>query len=327
MSASTRLGFVFPFPGVPLADQREHVVALADAGFTDLWVGESDGADAVTPLATAAAWEPRLRLGTAIVSVFTRPPGLLAMTAAALADAARGQFVLGVGASSATVVREWNAVEYARPLTRTRDVVRFLRAALAGERVTEEFATFAVNGFRLQRPPETPPPIFVAGLQPRMLELAGREGDGVVLTCLSAADVGAVLPGVEAAAVDARRPAPEVVAWITVCPSTDREQVRAIARRRIVGYLTVPAYVAFHAGLGRAEALAPMHEAWARGDRRAAAAAIPDAVIDDLFVHGTPQECREHLDRFAAAGVTTLLLEVLPGIVDPVAALRELALR
>ena len=93
------------------------------------------------------------------------------------------------------------------------------------------------------------------------------------------------------------------------------------------GYLTVPAYVAFHAGLGRAEALAPMHEAWARGDRRAAAAAIPDAVIDDLFVHGTPQECREHLDRFAAAGVTTLLLEVLPGIVDPVAALRELALR
>src|SRR4029078_4527547 len=84
---------------------------------------------------------------------------------------------------------------------------------------------------------------------------------------------------------------------------------------------------AFHAGLGRADALAPMHAAWARGDRRAAAAGIPAVVIDDLFVHGTPQECREHLDRFAAAGVTTLLLEVLPGIVDPVVALCELALR
>ena len=129
------------------------------------------------------------------------------------------------------------------------------------------------------------------------------------------------------AAASAGRAAPEVVAWITVCPSTDSEKVREIARRRIVGYLTVPAYAAFHAELGRAEALAPMHEAWARGDRRAAAAAIPDAVIDDLFVHGTPEACRDHLDRFAAAGVTTLLLEVLPGIVDPVVALRELALR
>jgi probable F420-dependent oxidoreductase len=249
------------------------------------------------------------------------------MTAASLADAARGQFVLGVGASSPVVVQDWNAVEYARPLSRTRDVVRFLRAALAGERISAQFATFAVNGFRLQRPPEAPPPIFVAGLQPRMLDLAGREGDGVVLTCLSAADVRAVLPGVEAAAAEAGRASPEVVAWIAVCPSTDTEQVRAVARRRIVGYLTVPAYAAFHAGLGRAEALASMHEAWASGDRRAAAAAIPDAVIDDLFVHGTPHECREHLDRFAAAGVTTLLLEVLPGVVDPVAALRALALR
>jgi probable F420-dependent oxidoreductase len=324
---SGRCGFVFPFPDVPLAAQREHVVALADAGYTDLWVGESDGADAITPLAMAAAWEPRLRLGTAIVSVFTRPPALLAMTAATLADAAPGRFVLGVGASSEVVVREWNSVEFARPLARTRDVVQFLRLACAGERVTRSFSTFTVNGFRLSRPPGIPPLIFVAGLRAQMLELAGREGDGVVLTCLSADDVHAVVPRVAAAAASAGRPAPEVVAWITVCPSTERDKVRDIARRRLVGYLTVPAYAAFHAELGRADALAPMHDAWARGDRRAAAAAIPDAVIDEIFVHGAPDECRDHLDRFAAAGVTTLLLEVLPGMVDPVTALRSLALR
>jgi probable F420-dependent oxidoreductase len=324
---TARLGFVFPFPGLPLAAQREHVIALADSGYTDLWVGESDGADAVTPLATAAAWEPRLRVGSAIVSVFTRPPALLAMTAATLAEAAPGRFVLGVGASSAVVVQEWNAIEFARPRARVRDVVRFLRRALDGERVTESFGTFTVNGFRLQRPPAVPPPIFIAGLRAQMLELAGREGDGVVLTCLSADDVRAVLPTVTEAATAAGRPAPEVVAWITVCPSTDSAKVREIARRRIVGYLTVPAYAAFHAQLGRADALAPMREAWSRGDRGAAAAAIPDPVIDDLFVHGPPQACRDHLDRFAAAGVTTLLLEVLPGVVEPVAALRELALR
>jgi probable F420-dependent oxidoreductase len=249
------------------------------------------------------------------------------MTAATLAEAAPGRFVLGVGASSEVVVHEWNAIEFARPLARTRDVVRFVRRACSGERVTDTFETFTINGFRLNRRPEIAPPIFLAGLRSRMLELAGREGDGVVLTCLSADDVRAVVPRVVDAATSVGRPRPEVVAWITVCPSTDRDAVREIARRRIVAYLTVPAYAAFHAELGRAEALGPMHDAWARGDRRGAAAAIPDAVIDDLFVHGTAEACQEHLDRFAAAGVTTLLLEVLPGIVEPVAALRELALR
>src|SRR6187399_3730742 len=113
MALPVRPGMTVPLPG-PLHSHQAKLAELADLGYTDIWSAESDGADAVTPLATAAAWEPRLRLGTAIVSVFTRPPGLLAMTAASLADATGGQFVLGVGASSPVVVQDWNAVEYAR---------------------------------------------------------------------------------------------------------------------------------------------------------------------------------------------------------------------
>ena len=322
-----RRGVIFPFAGVSLAAHREYVVEIADLGYTDLWVGESDGADAVTPLALAAAWEPRLRLGTAVVSAFTRPPALLAMTAAALADAAPGRFVLGVGASSEAVVQHWNSIPFAKPVARTRDVVRFLRRALRGERVTDTFETFSVEGFRLGRPPEHTPPIVVAGLRAQMLALAGREGDGAVLTCLSADDVAGVVPGIAAAAASAGREPPEIVAWITVCPSPDRDLAHDAARRRLVGYLTVPAYAAFHAERGRGGPLAAMAEAWARGDRRGAAAAIPGALIDDLVVNGTPEACREHLDRFAGAGVTTILLEVLPGTVDPRTALRALALR
>jgi alkanesulfonate monooxygenase SsuD/methylene tetrahydromethanopterin reductase-like flavin-dependent oxidoreductase (luciferase family) len=160
-----------------------------------------------------------------------------------------------------------------------------------------------------------------------MLDLAGREGDGVVLTCLSADDVAVLVPRVAAAAESTNRPAPQVVAWVPVCPSPDTTRVRDVARGRLVGYLSVPAYVEFHRGLGRGERLASMLDAWARGDRSGAAAAIPDSVVDELVVHGTPEACREHLDRFADAGVTTLLLEVLPGILEPVAALRDLALR
>ena len=235
--------------------------------------------------------------------------------------------MLGIGTSSPTVVQQWNAVPYDRPLARTEDVVRFLRRAFAGERISDEFATFTVDGFRLGRLPAVPPPIVIAALRRRMLELAGREGDGVVLTCLSADDVAAVLPVVREAAATAGREEPEVVAWVTVCPSTDAEAVRAMARRRLVGYLTVPSYQAFHADLGRAGALAPMHDAWAAGDRRGAAAAIPDAVLDDLVVHGAPEACRDQLARFTANGVTTLVLEALPGVVEPLGALQALGIR
>ncbi|HEX2772181.1 MAG TPA: LLM class flavin-dependent oxidoreductase, partial [Micromonosporaceae bacterium] len=142
-----------PLADVPLADHAPIYAALAQAGFTDLWSSEVAGADAFTPLALAAAWQPQLRLGTAIAPVFTRGPGLLAMTAAALADAAPGRFALGIGASSPVLVDDWNAMRFEQPYRRTRDMLRFLRAALRGEVVDEAYETFAVRRFRLERPP------------------------------------------------------------------------------------------------------------------------------------------------------------------------------
>src|SRR3712207_6784745 len=131
----THWGMTVPLAGVPLADHGAVFAALADAGFTDAWSSEVNGSDAFTPLTLAAAWEPRLRLGTAIAPVFTRGPGLLAMTAAALAETAPGRFRIGIGASSPVVVGDWNAAGFERPFARSRDMLRFLRPALAGETV------------------------------------------------------------------------------------------------------------------------------------------------------------------------------------------------
>src|SRR3954462_7507221 len=168
---STRWGMTVPLGGVPLAEHAAVFAALTDAGFTDLWSSEVAGTDAFTPLTLAAAWQPRVRLGTAITPVFTRGPALLAMTAAALAEAAPGRFQLGIGASSPVVVGDWNAADFTRPYARSRDLLRFLRAALAGEAVTEDYETFPINRFRLERPPATPPTIHLAALRPGMLRL------------------------------------------------------------------------------------------------------------------------------------------------------------
>ena len=319
-----RYGMTIPFDGVPLHAQRDWIVELADLGYTDVWSAESNGADAFTPLALASVWAPSLRLGTAIVPAFTRGPGLFAQSVASLADAAPGRFALGIGTSSNVIVEGWNGIPFDQPYQRTRDIVRFLRQALAGEKVSAEFDTFKVRGFKLGVRPSEPVPILVAALREGMLRLAGREGDGAIINWLSADDVSTVAPIVHAAGGGAPR---EIVARIFVAPTDDADTVRTMGRFAIAAYLNVPVYAAFHEWLGRGDRLADMWRLWKEGDRKAALAAIPDSVVDELIVWGSPEACREHIQRYVDNGVTTPALALLPFGIDARQAIRDLAPR
>ena len=321
-----RLGITVPFPGVPLAAHRSWFADVRAAGYTDAWSAEVDGTDGFTPLALAAAWEPGLQLGVAIAPAYTRGPALLAQSVAAMEEAAPGRFAFGLGTSSDVIVEQWNGIAFDRPFARARDTLAFLRLALSGERVTADFETFSVRGFRLSRPVSPPPPIYLAALRPGMLRLAGSRADGVILNWLSADDVvtsleevraGAGAPEAGAGAPEAGAGAPEagaggeVVARIFVVAEPDASLARAVARRMIAAYLTVPAYAELHRWLGRAPLLQPMWEAWKSGDRKGALAAIPDEVVDALVVHGDPEECRAHVARYVESGVTIPVLMVV----------------
>jgi probable F420-dependent oxidoreductase len=312
-----------PLDGLPLSEHADWYRELADLGYTDIWSSEANGTDAFTPLALAAAWAPSLRLGTAIVPAYTRGPGLMAMSAAALAEAAPGRVVVGVGTSSDVIVERWNDIPFEQPYQRTRDVVRFLRSALRGEKMSEEYDTFKVRGFKVGRVPEVQPKIMVAALREGMLRLAGRESDGAIINWLSADDVATVAPVVQ----DAGEGGKEIVARIFVCPSDDAETVRAMGKFAVAAYLNVPVYAAFHEWLGRGDQLKGMWDAWKAGDRKAALAAIPDSLVDQLIVHGSPDECHEHLQRYVANGVTTVALATLPFGYDVGQAVRDLAPR
>jgi probable F420-dependent oxidoreductase len=328
MTQPTRHGMTIPFDKVPLAEHRDWFRELVDLGYTDVWSSEADGADAFTPLVLAAAWAPELRLGSAIVPAYTRSPALMAQSVAALAEAAPGRVAFGIGTSSNVIVERWNGIPFEQPYQRTKEMVRYLRAAMGGAKIEGEWTTFASKGFRLSRPPETPPEILVAALRPGMLRLAGREADGAIINWLSADDVRQVVPVVtearEAAGLDG---GPEIVARIFVVPSTDADTVRGMARFAIAAYLNVPVYAAFHEWLGRGDELRPMWDHWKAGDRKSAVAAIPDSLVDQLVVWGAPEECREHIARYHEAGVTTSALALLPFGVDQRQAIRDVSPR
>jgi probable F420-dependent oxidoreductase len=317
---TARYGITFPFDGISLLDQRPIIESLPDLGYTDLWSAESNGMDGFTPLALASVWAPTLRLGVAIIPVYTRGPATLAMSAATMAAAAPGRFVLGIGTSSNVIVERWNSTPFDKPYAKVRDTLRFLKASMGGEKVTEDYETFSIKGFRMGFTPPQPPTVLVAALRAGMLRLAGREADGAITNWLAPEDVPTVASHLAEGGAGK-----ELAARIFVAPTPDRDTARAVGRFAIAAYLTVPVYRAFHEWLGRTELMQPMQDAWAAGDRKAALEAIPNELVDALVVHGEPAACRERIQAYVDAGITTPVLAVLPVGVDAADAAKGLA--
>jgi len=137
-----------------------------------------------------------------------------------------------------------------------------------------------------------------------MLRLAGSDGDGALLSWAAFGDIARIR---ETAGTDVT-----LGQRLFVCPSTDREQVLAVARRQIAWYATTPTYRAFHEWAGRTEPFEAMWKLWEVGDRRAAVEAIPERVVDELVINGSPAECVEHVERFRQAGIKIPLIHVIP---------------
>ena len=185
-----RYGITIPFDGVTLAEHRSWYAELADLGYTDVWSAEVDGTDGFTPLALAAAWEPRLQLGVAVTPAFTRGPALLAQSVAAMAEAAPGRFTFGLGASSAPVVERWNGIPYVRPL---RAHARHPAVPRSGDDRREAHLRVrvvhghAATAWRARPPPR--PRSCSARCAPGCSGSPGEEADGAILNWLAADDV------------------------------------------------------------------------------------------------------------------------------------------
>jgi probable F420-dependent oxidoreductase len=304
-----RWGLTVPFNGVALADHAELFRRAEAAGYDDLWSAETSGYDGFTPLAAAAAHTDRVRLVTGIVNPFTRGPALLAQHAAALADLSGGRFVLGLGSSSNVIVERWNEVPFEKPLTKVREAVETMRVVLAGGR--------GPGGFKLETAPTHEIPIVIAALRGKMLALAAEVGDGAFTNLVP---LGGLPQVVEAFGA----PDKELACRVFCAPQAEDEAM-ALVKFMFAAYGTVPVYSAFYRWLGWGERLDPMIEAWNARDRARALELVPEDLVREIFVFGSPEQMRERLGAFTEKGVSTLVLtplcgpEDLPAFIDGLA--------
>lgn len=303
-----RWGITIPLEGFHNQRLLELVRRAEELGYSDAWSAESSSADAFSPLAAAAAVTSKMRLGTAIVPVFTRPPALIAMSAATVQQISGGRLALGVGTSTPIIVEQWMGIPFQKPVARLRETVAALRAVLAGDKVSIAGPTVRINGFRLDLKMDSPPPpIFVAAQGGPMLRVAGEIGDGMLTNFVTPEGLSAMLKRFEAGARAAGKdPARmDVVCRIVTIVDEDERLVMNEMRRSLAAYVAVPQYNRFFAEFGFESEAAAVAAAWNAGDRKRALQLVPDRMVKSIYVFGSADYCRHRLEEYGAAGVKT----------------------
>ena len=301
-----RIGIAFS-GGLTATEVADCAARAEGLGYESAWVAEGHGGDQFALLAACALRTRRIRLGTAISSVFVRTAPTIAMSAATVDELSGGRFVLGLGSSHRVQVGPEHGVEYARPLDRVRDTVAIVRALLRDGEVAHAGETVRIERFDLWfRPFRGNPPIYLSALFPKMMELCGEIADGVILTRSTLASAAAARARVAAgAARTGREPAAiEMTSLLPASVASDRETALAAARPGLAFYAGFfPRYNRLLAESGFPAEASAVAKAWAAGDTAGAERAVTDEMVAATGVVGTPGECRDRIEAYRDSGL------------------------
>ncbi len=305
---------------------RKHVLRFAqlaeDLGYDSIWVPEAWAYEQFQLLAEIALATKRLKVATGIANVFSRSAGLLAMSAATLDEISEGRVILGLGTSGKIVVENFHGMPYEKPLTRLRETIGILRALWRGERLAPEMSTlFDARHFKLEMTPvRAEIPIYVASLQEKAIHDVGRVADGWIPTFWPYRHLADGIAWLREGARDAgRADAPiEVASFIAVVPFEDLDMARSLVKPLVAFYIGGMGayYHALFCRYGFRDNADEVRALYRSEDRKRAAAAVSDELIDAIAICGPPDHCRARLAEWRRAGVGTALLN-LPVNVPP----------
>ncbi len=310
---SRRVAVTLP-AGPLVSDTIDRVQWAESNSYTDAWFADAGAPDALTTAAALAATTNTIRIGVAVTPVFTRTPAVLAATASTLGQLLPERFVMGLGSSSQTMMENWHGVEFKNPVTRVRNTALMVRSILTGEKTNFDLDGLRSHGYS-QAPSAHPPPIYIAALRAKMIEMAAEIGDGVIFNLWPQRALPQMIEHVKLGAQRGNKDwqRVEIVNRAMVLVTDDRAGARNLFRAAFAPYYATPVYNRFLAWAGFAEAAQTINEGWAARDRAKTGGALSDAMIDEIAVIGSADECRARLVADMETGITTQIISPLAG--------------
>ncbi len=335
MMRSMKLGLQLGYWGAqPPQGVGELVAAAEDAGFDAIFTAEAWGSDAFTPLAWWGRETSRVRLGTSIVQMSGRTPTSIAMHALTLDHLTRGRVILGMGVSGPQVVEGWYGQPFEKPLARTREVVSIIRKVLAREAPVTNDGPHHPLPYRgpgsvglgkplkpIVHPLRADLPIWLGAEGPKNVAQTAEIADGWIPIFYTPKSAGMYQPWLDEGF--ARPGARRTRADFEISATCHLQVVEDAVQKQMVIDAMKP-YVSLYMGgmgakeqnfhtqvftrMGYGELAAQVQELYLSGEKDKATALIPDELVDDMHIIGTPSEVRERVAQWEETGVTTLLL-------------------
>ena len=308
MSLEKRIAVTMPVSN--RLEENADVVQWAEAnGYQDAWFADAGSPDSLTMLAALGGCIKRMRVGCAVTPVYTRAPSVLAATANVLGQVYPGRFVMGLGSSSEAIMTRFNGIPLEKPLTRVKETAIIVRHMLSGNRTNFDLETLSSNGYR-QAPMDHPPPLYLAALRPKMIEMAAEHGDGVVFNLWPRKALPKMMEHVRIGATRAGKNWEdiEIVNRKVVLVTDDKQAGYDRFRSGYAPYYANPVYNKFLAWSGYEGAATELLEGWANRDRARTAAAFSEEMIDEIALIGSVEEVQEGIRADAAAGIHTHII-------------------
>ncbi|MFN2543515.1 MAG: LLM class flavin-dependent oxidoreductase [Actinomycetota bacterium] len=291
--------------GGRLAGIEDAARRAEDAGFESVWVAET-AMTAFIQAALVSRATSRVRVGTAVALAFPRSPTITAMNARDLAELSDGRFILGLGSQVKRVNEERFGVAFEHPAPKMGEYVEAVRAVLGafdGSSPGHEgrFYRITMPPFPGASPAPAPIPIYLAAVNERMAETAGRIADGISGHPMNSTKYlsEVVVPAIERGARAAGRDPKDVSVTTNLITqvSKDGEEAKRLAAVQLAFYATTRSYAPVLAMHGFEDRVAPIREAHGRGDF-AAMSELAAPMVDALTAAGSPDEVKERVASF-----------------------------
>ncbi len=273
-----------------------------------VFIPETWGMENFSMLSTVSQNIKTAKIGSSIINIYSRSPALIAMGAATVDTISNGRLVLGLGTSSIPIIEEFHGYKFEKPIQRMREYVEIIKLVLSGNQVNFEGKIFSLKNFSLLiKPPRQKIPIYLAAVNQKMVELCWQIADGVIFYLRPITEMQNTIKKMQ------EKRHIDVACQIITCMSHDAEKAIERAKKTLAFYVSVGTiYREFLAINGFANETKNIYEESQKSGLKTNHELVPDSMLEQLAIYGTPDDCIKKLKKFKNAGLDLPIIQFNP---------------
>ena len=273
-----------------------------------IWIPETWGMENFSLLGLVSKENIFSKIGSSIINIYSRSPSLIAMGAATLDTVSNKRLILGLGTSSQPIVENFHGYRFEEPINRMKEYVEIIRLILSGKTINYSGKIFSLKDFSLLiKPPRNTIPIYLAAVNQKMVELTWEIADGVIFYLRPKNEIKLTLKKMQ------NKKKIDTSLQIITCVHDDSEKAINRAKKTVAFYISVgKIYREFLSSNGFQNEAKNIFEEYKKTGLKNNYELVPESMINELCISGTPNECKKQLKQFRETGIDLPIIQFNP---------------